>query len=148
MRRLRNRQQAEDAVQETLVAALEGMQGYAGQSSLETWLFGILRHKIVDGMRASGREEPIDADDEPFPGADPEEALARRRFVETLERSLRRMPACAARVFVMREVIGMETEEICRELSISVSNCWVTLHRARTRLRASAELRALAADAI
>jgi RNA polymerase sigma-70 factor (ECF subfamily) len=59
-----------------------------------------------------------------------------------------RLPSGAAPVFVLREVVGMETDEICRELAISVSNCWVTLHRARRRLRGCPEIRGLVADAI
>jgi RNA polymerase sigma-70 factor (ECF subfamily) len=148
MLRLRNRDHAEDAVQETLLAALEGVDGYAGSASLPTWLYGILRHKIVDCMRATGRHEPNLPDDAPFPDSDPEEVFVRRRFLETVERSLKRLPAEAARVFVLREVLGMDTDEVCRELAISVSNCWVTLHRARKRLRECADLRGLASDAV
>lgn len=148
MLRLRNRDHAEDAVQEALLAALEGVDGYAGSASLATWLYGILRHKIVDSMRATGRYGPNLPDDAPLPDSDPEEVFVRRRFLETVERSLKRLPAEAARAFVLREVLGMDTDEVCRELAISVSNCWVMLHRARKRLRECPDLRGLAADAI
>ena len=135
MLRLRNRDHAEDAVQEALLAALEGVDG-------------ILRHKIVDCMRAAGRYGPNLPDDAPLPDSDPEEVFMRRRFLETVERGLERLPEGAARAFVLREVLGMDTDEVCRELAISVSNCWVTLHRARKRLRECPDLRGLAADAI
>lgn len=137
MRRLRNRELAEDAVQETLVAAMEGMSRFAGESSLNTWLTGILKHKIVDCMRASQREEPWDANEDETPAhrGDPEEHYSRRRFFEALEGSLKRLPEKAAHVFVAREVLGMDTVEICRQLAISSSHCWVLLHRAKARLR-------------
>src|SRR5688500_12166633 len=64
MRRLRNRDQAEDAVQETLLAAVESIERFGGGSSLGTWLIGILKHKIVDALRASSREEPLDYDED------------------------------------------------------------------------------------
>ena len=148
MLRLGNRDLAEDAVQETLLAAIEGIDSYAGDSSLAAWLYGILRHKIVDCMRSAGRQEPDPHQDAPLPDSDPEVGFVRRRFFETVERSLRRLPAGTASVFVLREVVGMDTEEVCRELAISVSNCWVTLHRARKRLRACPDIRGLAADAV
>lgn len=148
MLRLRNRDQAEDAVQETLLAALEGLDGFAGDSSLRTWVNGILRHKIVDRIRASCREELLDPEEVAFPGGDPQEGFARCRFFEGFERSLARLPENVARVFVLREVLGMDTEEICCQLAISSSNCWVMLHRARLRLRECPEMQGLAADAL
>lgn len=149
MLRLQNRERAEDAVQETLLAALEGIDRYGGASSLATWVTGILKHKITDTMRVSGREEPIDADDHAgLPGSDPEAHFARSRFFEVLERGLKRLPEAAARVFVMRAVMERDTDEVCEQLAISPANCWVMLHRARSRLRSCPEIRRLAADAI
>lgn len=146
--RLRSREQAEDAVQDTLLAALESIDRFAASSSLRTWVTAILKHKIVDTMRASGREEPLDPEKEPVHEGGPEDGFARRRLAEALERGLQQLPANTARVFVLREAIGMDIAEICRELAISSSNCWVMLHRARVRLRACAEIRGLAADAL
>jgi RNA polymerase sigma-70 factor (ECF subfamily) len=146
LRRLRNRDQAEDAVQETLLAALEGIDRFGGASSLGTWLTGILKHKLVDAMRASSRDEPLDY--EVPHDRDPESELARRRLLDAVDTRLRQLPSCAARVFVLREVIGMETAEVCEELAISSSNCWVMHHRAKMRLRACPRIRSLAADAL
>ena len=53
---LRNPAQAEDAVQETLLAALEGRDRFSGRSSLRTWLTGILKHKIIDAIRRKSRD--------------------------------------------------------------------------------------------
>lgn len=136
MRRLRNRDQAEDAVQETLLAAVESIERFGGGSSLGTWLIGILKHKIVDALRASSREEPLDYDEDVGHGSDPENELARRRLLHAVDAGLKQLPSCAARVFVLREVMGMDTAEVCRQLSISSSNCWVMHHRARQKLRA------------
>ena len=161
MLQLRNPAQAEDAVQETLVAALQGAERFAGQSSPRTWLIGILKHKIVDQIRKSSRERPaepapgetsleeMDAlfqddghfENEPRDWADPEAALSQRKFFEALERCLEGLPANTARAFVMREVMGLDTDEICRELAISASNCWVMLYRARMGLRMCLEQR-------
>src|SRR5262252_3250916 len=57
---LRDKSAAEDAVQETLLAAIQGASGFAGQSSVRTWLVGILKHKIIDGIRKVARERPLD----------------------------------------------------------------------------------------
>jgi RNA polymerase sigma-70 factor (ECF subfamily) len=150
MLRLRSRDEAEDAVQEALLAALEGIERFSGESSLRTWLTGILKHKIVDRLRAFGREQPLtlEEDDLPVSQQGPEQALARERAFQTLEKSLSRLPANAARVFVMRELWGLEPEDVCRRLAISRANCWVLLHRAKARLSRCPDLCRLAADAI
>ncbi len=59
MLQLRNHAQAEDAVQETMVAAIRGAQGFAGGSSVRTWLIGILKHKLIDHLRRRSREQPL-----------------------------------------------------------------------------------------
>ncbi len=158
---LRNRAQAEDAVQETLMAAIQGAKSFAGKSSVRTWLVGILKHKIIDHIRRVSREEPLDLLDAetslgdfdalykedghyisvPAEWDDPEAALSQRRFFETLERCMEGLPKNTARVFMMREMMGLETGEICKELAITATNCWVLLYRARMGLRACLEER-------
>lgn len=153
MLQLRNAAQAEDAVQETLIAALRGIEGFAGGSSLRTWLIGILKHKIVDSIRKSSREQsldryegsPDDMDalflpdghyaDRPADWGNPEETLSRQRFFAAFDTCLESLPRTTAQAFAMREVMGMETAEICTTLRITTSNCWVLLYRARMRLR-------------
>ena len=160
MVQLRNATYAEDVVQDTLVAAVQGAERFAGQSSVRTWLIGILKHKIMDHFRRQSREAPLpDLDEDAsledldprfrpdghflenpalVPGADwgdPEATLAQSRFFEVLEECMARLPAKTARVFNMREIMGMETEEICKELGITATNAWVMLYRARMGLR-------------
>jgi RNA polymerase sigma-70 factor (ECF subfamily) len=158
---LRDPAQAEDAVQETLLAALEGVARFAGKSSLRTWLTGILKHKIIDHLRRSGREQPLaGADDDrseadivdalfakdghwrefPAQWGNPDTALENSRFWAAFELCTQRLPARTARVFMMREIMDMPTEEICKELEITATNCWVMLHRARLTLRECFEL--------
>jgi RNA polymerase sigma-70 factor (ECF subfamily) len=153
MLQLRNHAQAEDAVQEALVAALRGADGFTGGSSVRTWLIGILKHKIVDIIRKASREQSLDereaatADtdlmflqdghyaDKPADWGDPEQALSRQRFFHAFEECMASLPKATAQAFAMREVMGLDTGEICAALGISTSNCWVLLHRARLRLR-------------
>jgi len=156
---LRDRSAAEDAVQEALLAAVQGVGRFAGQSSVRTWLIGILKHKIVDHIRKSAREPAIELREKDNSGEDlgsffgddghfteppvewgsPESALEQRHFFEALERCLQALPRSTASAFMMRELMGMETEEICKELGVSPSNCWVMLYRARMSLRACLE---------
>jgi RNA polymerase sigma-70 factor (ECF subfamily) len=155
---LRDEALAEDVVQETLLAALSS-SGFSGKSSLRTWLTGILKHKIVDAIRRKQRE-PIAAaafgdlesevDIEDFDGmfkengawdarpadwGDPEAALDRRQFFDMMDFCLEKLPPNTARVFMMREVMELETDEICKELTITANNLWVILYRARMSLR-------------
>ncbi|NDP41734.1 MAG: sigma-70 family RNA polymerase sigma factor [Aromatoleum sp.] len=155
---LRDHDRAEDVVQETLLAALSG-SGFSGKSSLKTWLTGILKHKIVDAIRKKKREpqavasfgsldSELDIDDfealfndqgawdtQPADWGDPEAALQRREFFDALDFCLEKLPANAARAFMMREVMELDTEEICKELTITANNLWVILYRARMSLR-------------
>ena len=161
MLQLRNATIAEDVVQETLLAAIQSAASFAGQSSVKTWLVGILKHKIVDTIRRRAREQPLELTDDdtsleelgavfkedghfldpPTEWGNPEAALAERKFFAVLERCMEGLPKNTARVFMLREVMGLETDEICKELTITSSNCWVLLYRARLALRACLEQR-------
>lgn len=156
---LRDAALAEDAVQEALVAALAGGRSFAGRAALKTWVFAILRNKIVDLIRAQSRTTNVSAlgDDEagmdetfealfkanahwrpesrPFGWGDPEETLREERFWAVFEICLNHLPEKTARVFMMREFLEFDTDEVCRELSLTISNCNVILHRARNGLR-------------
>jgi RNA polymerase sigma-70 factor, ECF subfamily len=136
---------AEDLVQDTFLAALAGAGSrFAGRSSVRTWLTGILKHKIADALRERARA-PLSYDEAGAPhaadpamvaaGEEPEGAMTRRRFVEACQRSLERMSARAAQAFVLTDVLGHETEEVCAMLGITSSNLWTTLHRVRRSLR-------------
>jgi len=156
---LRDGAAAEDAVQEALLAALTAEASFEGRSNLRTWLTGILKHKIVDAIRRRSRERPVadagaDQEDGALDGLidgqfdrrdhwseppeawqAPEGALQQKQFLAALEACLRALPERTARVFMMREHLGLETAEICKELGITATHCWVMLHRARTALR-------------
>jgi len=160
---LRDAGAAEDAVQETLLAALAGGHAFQNRSSFKTWLISILRNKIIDIIRSQSREMSATAlaDDEegddllqetlfdrrghwqataaPGRWADPEASFEQQQFWRVFEACLDQLPAKTARVFMMREILGLDTEEICKENRISTSNCWVVLHRARMGLRTCLE---------
>lgn len=156
---LRDDQLAEDMVQEAMIAALDGARGFAGHAALKTWVFAILRHKIVDAIRSRSRtvnvsalaaedtalDQAFDAlfqrndmwrpECRPRDWGDPEEALHRQEFWDVFDACLEHLPENAARVFMMREFLEFDTAEICAELKINTSNCHVILHRARNSLR-------------
>ena len=151
---LRDAAAAEDAVQETLLAALKGEKGFAGRSNLRTWLTGILKHKIVDAIRRMSRESPLPSEDEldalfdstghwidtPQAWPDPDSSLTQKQFFAVLEDCLSRLPAKTSQAFMMREHMGFETGDICKELAITPTHCWVLLHRARLALRTCLEM--------
>ena len=146
---LRDPQAAEDAVQETLLAALAGESGFGERASLRTWLTGILKHKIIDTIRRASREAPAASEDEfdalfderghwlemPAAWPDPDSSLDQKQFFAALEMCLARLPQKTAQTFMMREHMGLETDEICKELTITPTHCWVLLYRARMALR-------------
>jgi len=159
--RLRDPYQAEDVVQETLLAAIQN-QSFEGRSAPRTWLTGILKHKIIDLMRKQVREQPMedigeDLPDEP--GMDefflddkrhwdeapqrwdvPENELEQKQFFITLQDCMDRLPKKLASLFMLREVQEEDNEEICKVLGITATNAWVMLYRARMSLRKCMEL--------
>ncbi len=160
---LRDPQMAEEAVQEALVAALESLATFGGESTLRTWLTSMLRFKVADlqrsavadRMRFDHTDFAAEAEDNswmdelftpdghwrapPQTWSDPEAALDQRRFWQAFERCLDRLPSAGGRVFFKREVMGEDTDAICKAGNITPSNCWVMLHRAWLSLRACLE---------
>lgn len=156
---LRDEHLAEDVVQEAMVAALDGEKQFAGRSAVKTWIFAILRNKIVDAIRQKSRSVNFTAllpdeaemdqafealfkpnahwlpEERPSDWGDPEAALHQEQFWAVFEACLKHLPESTARVFMMREFLEFDTAEVCRELNISTSNCHVILHRARNGLR-------------
>ena len=158
---LRNEAWAEDAVSETLLAALSKPQAFEQRSQLKTWLVGILKHKIIDALRHHRREvssstypdneqaDPLEdmafRDDghyaeKPADWGNPEQDLNSRQFFAILEACTEKLPAVQGRLFLMREWLELSSEDICKELSLTPTNLYVQLHRARLRLRECLEL--------
>lgn len=160
---LRDDQLAEDVVQEAMIGALTGMEKFTGRAALKTWVFSILKNKIIDALRSRERTVNLSAltdEEEEFeqtfdrlfkanghwtpatrPGdwGDPEEALQQSQFWTIFDACLNHLQPNTSRVFMMREFLDFEVEEICTELEISPSNCYVILHRARHSLRGCLE---------
>ena len=148
---------AEDAVQEALASALAGLKKFKNKSQLKTWVFSILKNKIIDIIRSRkhlpetgivvdeipedaydglfNENERWDEDMRPSNWDTPERNFSNQQFWQIFEACLNRLPENTARVFMMREMLGFETGEICKELAITPTNCGVVLYRARMGLR-------------
>ncbi|AGK56717.1 RNA polymerase sigma factor [Hyphomicrobium denitrificans 1NES1] len=164
---LRNTAAAEDATQETLLAAIEKAESFERRSSLRTWLFSILRFKILDVMRDQSKarrrdsELPVEhsvSDDYDVGTFDtlfdesgcwvdakdvwtnPYTVAERDAFFRVLEACMTRLPARTSRAFLMREWLELDPPEICRELEISHGNLRILLYRARMQLRLCLDL--------
>jgi RNA polymerase sigma-70 factor (ECF subfamily) len=152
IRRVRRADIAEDLVQETLLAALSAQARFGNQSAERTWLVGILKHKVIDYLRQSFRQQErrdaqIDASTDFFDrrgrwkikfGAwpsDPTQTLENAEFRQTLDSCLAKLPARIAQLFWLREAEGLDSEWLCLELRISPTNMWTMLSRARLGLR-------------
>jgi RNA polymerase sigma-70 factor (ECF subfamily) len=155
---LGNREEAEERVQETFLAALEAQATFRGESSERTWLMGILKHKICDHFR---RRKRTGSADEPavseamaamftadgkwkknlpaaWPGV-PEAVLEKGEFWAVLRDCLSKLPARMGEAFCLRHMHGLEAEKICKVLETTPTNLWTLLHRARALLRACLE---------
>lgn len=155
--RVRNRDLAEDLVQETFLAALQGTFREEGPTAERRWMIGIMKHKIVDHYRRSTRE-PIQhpegpdgktiedtflADGHWKPEAtamlswpeQPDGLIERRQFWDALAACMDRLPPRAAQVFTLRELDELDTDHICERLQLTPTNFGVMLHRARKQLR-------------
>ena len=150
---LRDEHLAEDMVSDALTQAFERRATFRGDASLRTWLVTILKHRIVDHLRRQWREQPL----EPAPASDedfdplfdasghwsqvpsetpvPAQLCEQDAFLGAVRMCVEKLPQRIAQVFVLREVFGSDTKELCRDLGLTTSNVWVQLYRARVMLR-------------
>lgn len=160
---------AEEIVQDTWLAVLQGIERFEGRSSFKTWLFRILVNRARTRSEREGRTLPFSAladateTDEPavppdrfFPaddpdwpfhwsappkgwGGSPEQQLITRETLDMIERAIRALPPAQREVITLRDVDGLSSEEVCNVLGISETNQRVLLHRARSRVRSALE---------
>lgn len=152
--RVRNEATAEDLVQETFLSALKALSSFEERSSIRTWLTSILKNKIIDYFRKSPREVAIEEDNSIEDFADrffdkgehwidgpqrwrenPEKAMEQKQFWDVFYQCLDYLPQKLHQAFVLREMEGLETEEICKVLDSTASNFWVMMYRARMSIR-------------
>ncbi|GAA4504312.1 sigma-70 family RNA polymerase sigma factor [Hymenobacter ginsengisoli] len=156
-RRVHNADAAAELVQEAFLSALAARASFRGEASERSWLFVILKRKLVDFYRQQARQ-PLAA----APEADPEEeapgplfgpdghwlpahapqpwpaadaALEQQELQQILAACQRRLPPRQQLVFARRFVEEISTEEVCQELALSAANFWVLVHRAKLSLR-------------
>lgn len=150
--------QAEDVVQEALTSAFQNLDSFKGRAEFKTWVFAILKNKIIDVVRQKSRlvamselfkdeeselsvDELFDASghwhkyEAPQAWQSPEEMMEQSDFWIIFEACLDHLPAKYAQVFMMREVVELSSNEICSKLELSISNFNVLMYRSRTRLR-------------
>lgn len=143
---------AKDLVQETFFAGLKSAKNYKGDAAERTWLIAILKRKVIDHYRKinskKGKAEvrmnySANSDSEgdwleeqvadPFSTIN-NNALENEELGEAIQLCISKLPKKQSKVFVMKTVQGIDTEEICNALGINPSNLWVMIHRARTAL--------------
>ena len=163
-----SRAAAEEAVQETWIAVMRGINGFEGRSSLKTWIFRVLTNVALrSGARerrslpfsaladAADTGEPsvdpdrfLPADHEHFPGhwaimparwPTPEEGLLVGETRDVIAAAIAELPAAQRTVIALRDVEGWSSEEVCEALEISPGNQRILLHRARSRVRNAIE---------
>jgi RNA polymerase sigma-70 factor (ECF subfamily) len=165
---VRTRASAEEVVQETWLAVIEGLDRFEGRSSLKTWILSILVNKAKTRGARDARSVPFAAlaadgdDDRPavpperfgragdaYPGhwrANPTNwqdsaavAVEDRETLRVAMRAIAELPPAQRTVIRMRDVEGFSPEEVCASLELSEGNQRVLLHRARSRVRSALE---------
>jgi RNA polymerase sigma-70 factor (ECF subfamily) len=166
---VRDRQAAEEVVQETWLGVIKGLERFEERSTLKTWLFRILTNRAKSrGEREArsvpfsalvaadvGADEPaVDPDrfrgpDDQYPGGWaappprwetlPQERLLSRETLQRVEEAIERLPPAQREVIRLRDVDGWDSDEVCELLGISHGNQRVLLHRARSKVRAALE---------
>lgn len=157
--RVSKRDVAEDLVQETFLSALKAKDGFKGNASEKTWLYSILKRKIIDYYRkASSKHERTFSEMSPFEedgdwlGHWKDDRVPQDwdntndnqfnvdEFSKVLKDCVKELPPKYASVFELKTIRGYESEEVCNELDITSSNLWVILHRSRVQLRECLEM--------
>lgn len=141
------REEGEDLAQGAFTSLIESLGRFEGRSHIRTFLFGIFYNKVSEHLRRvekSRREDDIDQimesrfDDKGAwrqPPADLEREFLSQEAGRIIAECLEELPQTQRVAFYMREVDGMETEELCKKLEITATNLGVLLFRARNRLR-------------
>lgn len=158
---------AEDLVQETFMAAYQKIESFEGKSKPKTWLFSILNNKIVDYYRLSARtikktftineQSSYDLTDGLFnedgewrnqninPIWDDEtELLDNSDFNKTLDSCIDDLPAKWKTAIISKYLTDKNTDTICQELEITLSNYWQIIHRSKLFLKKCLETKWLA----
>ena len=154
---------AEDVVQETWLAVIQGIDRFEGRSSLKTWLFRILTNRAKTRGEREGRVVPFSSawrneleTDEPsvdprrfhdgawtsLPAsvpAGPDQQALTLELGKVVEGAVKKLPPTQREVITLRDVEGLSADEVCSLLEISESNQRVLLHRARSKVRAVVE---------
>jgi RNA polymerase sigma-70 factor (ECF subfamily) len=155
---------AEDAVQEAWLGVLKGIEGFEGRASVKSWIFRITVYCAKTRRARDGRLVPLSSledDGEEGPAVDPDrfqpegaryannwaqppEAWADERLhaAETaalVKAEIARLAPSQRTVITLRDVEGLDADEVCGILGISEGNQRVLLHRARSRVRAAME---------
>ena len=149
---------AEELVQETFLSALDGLATFRAEASERTWLFVILRRKIIDHYRRQARAPHVGLDElseggpteadffsaenghwrgpqVPASWLNADAALEQQELHEILQRCQERLPPKQGAVFSLRFVEELSAEEICQALDVTAANYWVIVHRAKLQLR-------------
>ena len=145
---------AEDLVQEAFLSAFKNLANFKHQAAFKTWVFAILKNKIIDYLRQKGRfvlESEVEDEnatnhffDEtghwkidyyPSELQGEEETVYSDEFWLIFETCLTCLPAKHAKIFMMREFLELSSEEICQETHLTSSNLHTTLYRARLQLQ-------------
>lgn len=155
---------AEEVVQETWLAVLDGLHRFEGRSSLQTWIFGILANRAKTRGVREQRVVPFSAlssdEERAEPAVDPsrfrgngmwaappqrwqdgaaESVLMAQQGLERVQKALEQLPPGQRAVVTLRDIEGLDADEVCNVLEISETNQRVLLHRARSKLRAVLE---------
>ena len=138
---------AEDLVQDVFMTFLSTLDRFEGRSRVSTWIFGILHRKAQERRRELARDDAADPIDAVFesqfdltggwatPPVDLERQIASSELGVAIRGCVEQLPAPLREVFVLREMQGVDTAEICKILGRTVTHVGVQLHRARARLR-------------
>lgn len=140
---------AEELTQSTFMTFLETVERFQGRSHIRTWLFGILYNKIAEKRRRMIRDAKSDEiSDGTFqlPGhrrlsvsRPVDQQVYQQEVRSAIESCLMKVPARQRMAFILREIEGLETREICTIMEITPSNLGSLVSRARTRLRGCLE---------
>lgn len=146
---LRNREDAEDVVQESFVKGYLALKSFRSQSSFYTWMYRIVSNMAIDLRRRKNRrsEQTLDGPGElaineenaretmGAPAAEPEEALLQAEQAKLFKQGLHEMSEEHRQVLMLREVDGLSYDEIARSVGVSRGTVMSRLHYARKRLQ-------------
>lgn len=147
-KRVNDNNTAKDILQETFISAWKNSTNFQNNSAEKTWLFSILKNKLIDHFRQHAKLQQVVNADQYFDEVDhwteraaprdwqsADNFIDKKEFYAVLQKCNSKLTPLQQQTFSMKYMDDLDTDFICKVLKITASNYWVLIHRSKLQLQ-------------